>query len=555
MSSDKQWWAAGVNQINRWLVQNQLRSLDEAYRGALQIQELENQYFGGDRIVFRADLSKTVFDYVKTKRDRQLLRVRANLARFRLISFLQNTDSQHPDSQYPDSQYPDSQYPGSQSAGSQSINAAAATSAPTAQEQQILEKLGFIELVVGKYRDVDDELDQLIVETGSEPPTRAASAASAAPIADKLPKDSRISPGKAASIRPLLSRPAGTNGSDSILNRLSSIGKELGKELSPLSEQEVVTELRLRRKQNRIAMRWLAVLLLLPLLTQILVKNLVFEPLLGNYSDRHPSAVELSTEIEEEFLAEFSEYREALEIQRLLKNYQPPAAEQSQGPFWQHKRSFFNQAIENDTLTRSSINPLTRREAPPPTDPVPLLDQHTLELNRTSGGLRGVIVTTDLPELPEFRAEEDREYELALQEKAVELWREARDKQLNGLKNVLADLTSILVLVALIYFGRDRLRLLGAFSNRTFLALSDPVKVFLFILVTDIFVGFHSAEGWEVILEGVFHHFGLPESKVFINGFIATVPVFIDACIKFWIFSYLTRYSPSASAIYERMNT
>lgn len=94
--------------MNRWLAQNQLRSLDEAYRGALQIQELERQYFGGDRIAFRADLSKTVFDYVKTKRDRQLLRVRANLARFRLTSFLQNAE------------------------------AAVETAAPTAQEQKIL---------------------------------------------------------------------------------------------------------------------------------------------------------------------------------------------------------------------------------------------------------------------------------------------------------------------------------------------------------------------------------------------------------------------------------
>ncbi|BAU40554.1 hypothetical protein [Leptolyngbya sp. O-77] len=529
MSNDKQWWAAGANPLNRWLAQNQLRSLDEAYRGALQIQDLERQYFGGDRIAFRADLSKTVFDYVKTKRDRQLLRVRANLARFRLTSFLQNAD------------------------------AASETSVPTAQEQQILEKLGFIELVVGKYRDLDDALDQMVAEAESAP---TADATLAAPGFDKLPKDLRTNPSKVPSPKPLIpTRSGGMNGSDSILNRLSSIGKELGKELSPLSEQEVVTELRLRRKQNRIAMRWLAVLLLLPLLTQVLTKNLVFEPLLGNYSDRHPSAVELSTEIEEEFLAEFSEYREALEIQRLLKNYQPPVAEPSQGTFWRRKRSFFNQAIENDTLTRSSINPLARQEAPPLVDPVPLLDRQTLELNRTSGGLRGVIVTTDLPdttdlpESPEFRAEEDREYELALQEKAVELWREAREKQLDGLKNVLADLTSILVLGALVYFGRDRLRLLGNFTNRTFLALSDPAKVFLFILVTDIFVGFHSAEGWEVILEGVFRHFGLPESKVFINGFIATVPVFIDACIKFWIFSYLTRYSPSASAIYERMNT
>ncbi|GAB4460235.1 MAG: hypothetical protein OHK0037_07090 [Elainellaceae cyanobacterium] len=535
MSSDKQWWAAGANQINRWLVQNQLRSLDEAYRGALQIQELERQYFGGDRIAFRADLSKTVFDYVKTKRDRQLLRVRANLARFRLTSFLQNAD------------------------------AASEASVPTAQEQQILEKLGFIELVVGKYRDLDDALDQMVAEAESAPTADATLAASGF---DKLPKNLRTNPGKALSPKPLIpTRSGGMNGSDSILNRLSSIGKELGKELSPLSEQEVVTELRLRRKHNRIALRWLAVLLLMPLLTQILVKNLVFEPLFGSYSDRHPSAVELSTEIEEEFLAEFSEYREALEIQRLLKNYQPPAAEPSQGSFWQRKRSFFNQALENKTLTRSSVGLSAVSPNRPPTEAAPLLDGRSPGIApgpSIAPGMahgspsRGIIVTTDLPDSPELRTdieEEAREYEQALQEKAVELWREAREKQLDGLKNVLADLTSILMLVALVYFGRDRLRLLGAFTNRTFLTLSDPAKVFLFILVTDIFVGFHSAEGWEVVLEGVFRHFGLPESKVFINGFIATVPVFIDSCIKFWIFSYLTRYSPSASAIYERMNT
>ncbi|GAB4161090.1 MAG: hypothetical protein Fur0046_39920 [Cyanobacteria bacterium J069] len=284
---------------------------------------------------------------------------------------------------------------------------------------------------------------------------------------------------------------------------------------------------------------------------------------MGDYSDRHPSAVELSTEIEEEFLAEFNEYKEALEIQRLLKNYQPPEMGQSRGSFWQRKRSLFNQAIENKTLISPPLSPPV---SPPPADSaaaMPLLDAHTPAPNLASSGLQNLIITTDLPatdvpiapDLPELRLEEDREYELALQEKAVELWRDAREEQLDGLKNVLADLTSVLVLVALVYFGRDRIVLLGSFSNRTFLSLSDPAKVFLFILVTDIFVGFHSAEGWEVILEGVSRHFGLPESKVFINGFIATVPVFIDACIKFWIFSYLTRYSPSASAIYERMNT
>jgi hypothetical protein len=145
--------------------------------------------------------------------------------------------------------------------------------------------------------------------------------------------------------------------------------------------------------------------------------------------------------------------------------------------------------------------------------------------------------------------------EKALQEKALELWRQARDEQLNGLKNVLADGAGLLTFVGLVYFGRQQLLAVRSFSNRAFLSLNDPSKVFLFILVTDMFVGFHSAEGWDVLLEGMLHHFGLPDSKVFINSFIATVPVIIDSCIKFWIFNYLTRYSPSTSAIYERMNT
>jgi hypothetical protein len=142
-----------------------------------------------------------------------------------------------------------------------------------------------------------------------------------------------------------------------------------------------------------------------------------------------------------------------------------------------------------------------------------------------------------------------------LSEKASELWRESKDKELNGLKNVLADSVALLVFAGLVFFNRNKLTVIRNFSNQTFLNLGDPVKVFLFILVTDLFVGFHSAEGWETILVGIENHFGLPENEAAINLFIATIPVIMDSFTKFWIFSYLTRYSPSASAIYERMNT
>ena len=114
---------------------------------------------------------------------------------------------------------------------------------------------------------------------------------------------------------------------------------------------------------------------------------------------------------------------------------------------------------------------------------------------------------------------------------------------------------ALICFVAIVYFGRKQLAILRSFSNQSFLNLSDPAKVFLFILTTDLFVGFHSAQGWDTILSGVAHHFGIPENKAAINMFIAIVPVMIDSFVKFWILTYLTRYSPSSSAIYEKMNT
>lgn len=303
----------------------------------------------------------------------------------------------------------------------------------------------------------------------------------------------------------------------------------IAKEFNPKYEQEVVQELRIRRVQNRMAVRWLAMLLLVPLLVQVLTKNVILNPILGNYFERNPSKVELSNEIEEEFLHKFSEYKEALEVKHLLAK---AVVEEEQREHRQYK----NSPAEEKALAKAVFGDL----------PAELLKD---TLNDQPGKFRSLLITSGWTEV------EEELQERALEEKALELWREARQEQLNGLKNVLADGAGLVSFVVLVYVGRQRLTVVRNFSNRAFLSLNDPTKVFLFILVTDMFVGFHSAEGWEVILEGFAHHFGLPESKVFINSFIATIPVIIDACVKFWIFTYLTRYSASASAIYERMNT
>ena len=108
--------------------------------------------------------------------------------------------------------------------------------------------------------------------------------------------------------------------------------------------------------------------------------------------------------------------------------------------------------------------------------------------------------------------------------------------------------------IILILTGKRQLSILKSFAGDTTYSLSDSAKAFLIILSTDLFVGFHSPYGWQIILEGALKRFGLPENKDFVFMFIATFPVVMDAIFKYWIFRYLNRISPSAVATYRNMN-
>lgn len=146
------------------------------------------------------------------------------------------------------------------------------------------------------------------------------------------------------------------------------------------------------------------------------------------------------------------------------------------------------------------------------------------------------------------------EINVRLQEKARELQLEAMQKSNNAVKNIFADIFSALVFGAILLSSRREIEVLKSFMDEIVYGLSDSAKAFIIILLTDIFVGFHSPHGWEVLLEGVSRHFGIPESRDFIFLFIATFPVILDTIFKYWIFRYLNRISPSAVATYRNMN-
>ncbi len=141
-----------------------------------------------------------------------------------------------------------------------------------------------------------------------------------------------------------------------------------------------------------------------------------------------------------------------------------------------------------------------------------------------------------------------------LAERAQELKHEADNASTEAIKNILSDFGGLIGFILVSLAGQRDIQVLRGFIDELIYGLSDSAKAFAIILFTDIFVGFHSPEGWTVLLEGVAHHLGLPARENFIMLFIATFPVVLATIFKYWIFRYLNRVSPSSVATLRNMN-
>ena len=146
------------------------------------------------------------------------------------------------------------------------------------------------------------------------------------------------------------------------------------------------------------------------------------------------------------------------------------------------------------------------------------------------------------------------ELQSELAKRAHVLKEEADQEGTHAIKNVLADVCGFIGFVVIAVAGRRDIQVLRGFIDEMVYGLSDSAKAFAIILFTDIFVGFHSPEGWTVLLDGVANHLGLPARENFVMLFIATFPVVLATIFKYWIFRYLNRVSPSSVATLRNMN-
>nr|YP_010458508.1 envelope membrane protein [Catha edulis]ANG08345.1 envelope membrane protein [Catha edulis]UUA69972.1 envelope membrane protein [Catha edulis] len=102
--------------------------------------------------------------------------------------------------------------------------------------------------------------------------------------------------------------------------------------------------------------------------------------------------------------------------------------------------------------------------------------------------------------------------------------------------------------------GNQELRFLNSWVQEFLYNLSDTIKAFSILLLTDLCIGFHSTHGWELMIGSIYKDFGFTHNDQIISGLVSTFPVILDTIFKYWIFRYLNRLSPSLVVIYHSMN-
>lgn len=437
----------------KWYVKTPERALDAAYKAAQKIREIEVKYFNGEAI----DVNLGSYSSLEKKEFRKLLKKYLNTLRERLTEFnisrstleFLNQPTTTPiqiDSRDGEKYryYPEANY----------------------QFPETLAKLKFIDEILKKYdRSIDRSMISA-VDSSSLPSSKIPKEGRSLPPDPNLEKNLKPKINTASDVESVL-------GQASVLPRsiLRTIDR-LKRELDPKAEKEVVEEFRSQKNKTVISLRFILLLILIPLLTHQVSKNFIVEPLYDRFI-AEKTAIFINADFEEEALMDLNHFEEHLKFEMLIGK-------------------------------------------------IPKLSDEDME---------------------------DR-----LKEKASELAEEYHDRSDNAIKNIFADLSSVGAFCLVLVASRRELAVLKSFMDDLIYGLSDSAKAFIIILFTDIFVGFHSPHGWEVILEGLSRHFGLPENREFIFLFIATFPVILDTVMKYWIFRYLNRISPSAVATYRNMN-
>lgn len=138
-------------------------------------------------------------------------------------------------------------------------------------------------------------------------------------------------------------------------------------------------------------------------------------------------------------------------------------------------------------------------------------------------------------------------------EKTKQIYIEYNEESVHMITNLISDMLSLLSLLYLLLALDLELTVTKSFLFEMFFGLDDSRKSLIILLVTDLLVGYHSSNLWEVFFAFLFEHYGFNENHTAVYLLVATLPVLLDVLFKYLIFRHLNRTSPATVATYQAL--
>lgn len=286
-------------------------------------------------------------------------------------------------------------------------------------------------------------------------------------------------------------------------------------------ENLVIQEYRFYRYLFLTTIKCLALLMIVPFLVNLVSKVYLVRPITEFYWNSKQPEIFLNSYQQQRAFAELHEFEEKIYFESLIL----PLSEKT-------KYSATHLSVDGNKNERLNSQSLLLRE-----------NIQKVELTQN-------LKTFDLVDKNIFNS---IYIEQALQQKMNELAIRYNNQSIECVTNFFADLISFFTLGFLFLNLEIQINITKSFLLEVFFGLDDSKKSLLILFVTDLLVGYHSPNIWELFFQFVFNHYGLPDNQTGIFLLVATLPVLLDVLFKYLIFRHLNRASPATVATYHAM--
>nr|AKZ21773.1 envelope membrane protein [Androsace occidentalis] len=156
--------------------------------------------------------------------------------------------------------------------------------------------------------------------------------------------------------------------------------------------------------------------------------------------------------------------------------------------------------------------------------------------------------------IKEYSSTHLQRFRIGMHKETIQLIKIYNEDYIHTILHLSTNIICFIILSGYSIVGNEELIMLNSWAQEFLYNLSDTIKAFSILLLTDLCIGFHSPHGWELMIGSVYTDFGFVHNDQIISGLVSTFPVILDTIFKYWIFRYLNRLSPSLVVIYHSMN-